>query len=89
MCDHCKILGKSLVRNSTLVEEKTDKIDVGFKLAMFSDTHTNIIGGQQTGNRRDGRVVNYLKAWEFDKENNRAHHIAVQIYYCPFCGEKL
>lgn len=98
MCDKCKnINSRKFFKNSknseesvvTLVSRESDDLNKGFKLAMYGDTHTNIIDGQQTGNRKDGRVVNFLKAWEFNTVEGRAHHVAVQIYYCPFCGEKL
>lgn len=94
MCDKCKKVkffkkSKGDEHSVVLVSRESEDLNKGFRLAMFGDTHTNIIDGKQTGNRKDGRVVNFLKAWEYDKSEGRAHHVAVQIYYCPFCGEKL
>jgi hypothetical protein len=94
MCDKCKKVkffkkSKGDEHSVVLVSRESEDLNKGFRLAMFGDTRTNIIDGKQTGNRKDGRVVNFLKAWEYDKSEKRAHHVAVQIYYCPFCGEKL
>lgn len=67
-------------------------LEKGFSLAMIrSEEHYRIKQSQLVYDKECETPITYLKAVQYDKEKypEGGQHIAVQIHYCPFCGEKL
>lgn len=61
----------------------------GFHMAMISERGASIEKSRIVQHKIIDNKIFYIKAWEWDKEANRHHHVAVEIKYCPFCGSKL
>ena len=95
MCEMCKRLrqGEDLSGSHTLVRDAELKgnEDRDFFLQMVkSKSHYRIENGSMVYDTSYEEPIYYLKAihCEHDVEPHRGHHIAVEIKYCPFCGEK-
>lgn len=61
----------------------------GFYMIMASERGASIENSRIVQHETIDNKVFYIKACEWDKEEKRYHHIAVEIKYCPFCGDKL
>ena len=89
MCNFCKrmkdadMFAKHIAGTVSLAEKK------GFKMTMFLRNHIEIKDDKEVSSDNQESIA-YIRAqhWNDDvrEEKNR---IAVQIYFCPFCGEKL
>ena len=93
MCKYCenfKNENKAPHGFKSLVRMRPIEDDKGFRMAMIrSQHHHRIENGEVVEDKSVDTPIAYVKAWEWDKAQNRAHHIAVEIRYCPFCGEKI
>lgn len=87
MCIFCR-LNKDNINYHELAS-KTEGNMKGFKMVMQRNDNTKIEKSEEVVSDSK-ELISYIKAYhyEFGKLED-ADNIAVQINYCPFCGEKL
>ena len=61
----------------------------GFRIVLHKNELNDIVNGKEVRSH-EGKMKSYIKAyhWEFGKLES-ADHVAVEIKYCPFCGQEL
>lgn len=88
MCNFCS-LRENGIGYSEMATDKQTNGQKGMVMALMRNDHNEIKDSHEVVSK-DKVFRSYIKAWHWEFSHlENAGHVAVQINYCPFCGEKL
>lgn len=88
MCEFCR-LKQNGIGYSEIAADKQSNDQKGTVMALMRNNHNEIKDSHEV-NSNDGKMRSYIKAWHWEFGHlERANHVAVEINFCPFCGDKL